>query len=251
LRPVKKKKRFKTAFILGAGLGKRLRPLTEKCPKPLLKIGERPIITYAMDHLLTIGVNRFIINIHHCADKYIETFPDKSWQGVPIVFSHEPVLLETAGGLKNIENLLHEDETIICYNGDVISDLPLQNLIEAHEKRKPEVTLVLRIQGSPLHVAINKKGEVCDIRHSLNKPGIQNCLFTGIYALETSFLNFIETGKVESIITVFLRRIVEKPGAIMGTIIDKGMWYDIGSIRAYESLYSIIAEKRYMHDSPK
>lgn len=251
MRPVKKKKRFKTAFILGAGLGKRLRPLTEKCPKPLLKIGGRPIITYAMDHLLTVGVNRFIINIHHCADKYIETFPDKSWQGVPIIFSHEPVLLETAGGLKNIESLLNEDETIICYNGDVISDLPLQDLIEAHEKRKPEVTLVLRTQGSPLHVAINKKGEVCDIRHSLNKPGNQNCLFTGIYALETSFLDFIETGKVESIITVFLRRIVEKPGAIIGTIIDKGMWYDIGSIRAYENLYSIIAEKRYMHDSPK
>ena len=101
-----KRRRFKTAFILGAGLGTRLRPLTEKCPKPLLKIGGRPIITYAMDHLMKVGVDRFIVNTHHASEIYLEAFPDRGWGGVPIIFRHEPVLLETAGGLKNIEDLL-------------------------------------------------------------------------------------------------------------------------------------------------
>ncbi|HLE19042.1 MAG TPA: sugar phosphate nucleotidyltransferase, partial [Syntrophales bacterium] len=62
----------KTAFILGAGLGVRLRPLTDTTPKPLLPVGGRPIITYAMEHLLTVGVERFIVNTHHLADVYLQ-----------------------------------------------------------------------------------------------------------------------------------------------------------------------------------
>ena len=67
-------RRFKTAFILGAGLGMRLRPLTEHCPKPLLAIGKRPVIAYAMDHLLSVGVDRFVINTHHRPEAYQEKF---------------------------------------------------------------------------------------------------------------------------------------------------------------------------------
>src|SRR5512136_1430280 len=143
-------RRLKTAFILGAGLGTRLRPLTDRCPKPLLEMGGRPIITYAMDHLRNAGVDHFIVNTHHCPKVYAERFPAGKWRGVPITFRHEPVLLDTAGGLKNIEDLLEEDEPIFCYNGDVITDLPLQRLRKAHEEMRPEVTLALRSSGSLL-----------------------------------------------------------------------------------------------------
>ncbi len=231
-----KKPRYKTALIFGAGLGMRLRPLTERCPKPLLEIAGRPIITYAMDHLRAAGVARFIVNTHHRPEVYLEKFPARQWRGAPIVFRHEPVLLETAGGLKNIEDLLEGEEAIFCYNGDVMTDLPLGPLLENHEKMRPEATLALRSRGPLLNVNINERGEICDLRHILGNPGIRSCLFTGIYVVETPFLRSLQKGKVESVVPALIRRIVDNPRSVRGVVIDDGEWHDIGSVEAYENL---------------
>lgn len=214
----------------------RLRPLTEHCPKPLLDIGGRPVLTYAMDHLLSIGIDRFIINTHHCPEVYGQKFPDGLWRGYPVLFRHEPLLLDTAGGLKNIEDLLADDQSILCYNGDVYADFPLLDLVRRHTQRQAEATLALRSHGPLLNVSLNAAGEVCDLRDTLHNPGIRSCLFTGIYALETSLLQHIEPSKPESIISIFLQRITQQPGSILGILADEGQWLDIGSIDAYTRL---------------
>jgi NDP-sugar pyrophosphorylase family protein len=189
-----------------------------------------------MDRLLKVGVNRFIVNTHHCPEIYDLYFPDREWRGMPVIFRYEPVLLDTGGGLKNIEDLLEEDEAILCYNGDVISDLPLERLLDGHEKKRPEVTLALRSSGALLNVNINERGEVCDLRNALGKAGIRSCQFTGIYVLETSFLQHLDAGKIESVIPVFVRRISDEPGSIMGLLIDEGTWHDVGSVEEYRAL---------------
>lgn len=228
--------RHKTAFILGAGLGTRLRPLTNTCPKPLLSVGGRPIITYAMDHLLTAGIERFIVNTHHCAGLYHKAFPDNHWRGIPIIFRYEPILLDTAGGLKNIEDLLENDDTIFVYNGDVIADMPLKELIETHMTKRKEVTLALRSSGFPLNVNMDEHGHVCDLRHTLGNKGVKYCLFTGIYMVKKCFLHRLRAGQIESVVSVFIDMIREKPGSIAGILIDEGLWNDIGSLEEYEKI---------------
>ncbi len=227
---------IKTAFILGAGLGTRLRPLTENTPKPLLEIRGRSIITYAMAHLRAVGIKRFIVNTHHCPEKYKEAFPDNSWQGVPIIFHHEPVLLDTAGGIKNIEDLIADDERIIVYNGDIITSMPLEPLIAGHFKLKTSVTLALRSSGPLLNVNVDKEGFVCDIRYILKNEGIKSCLFAGIYIVEKSFLKRLTAGKIESIVLPLVEMIKENPHSLGGIVIDDGCWYDVGSLDEYNRL---------------
>ena len=229
-------KQINTAFILGAGLGTRLRPLTENMPKPLLEIGGHPMITYAMAHLRAVGIKRFIINTHHCAEKYVEAFPEGNWQGTPITFRHEPVLLDTAGGIKNIEDLIAEDERIIVYNGDIIANMPIELLIRKHFELKTSVTLALRSTGPLLNVSVDKDGFVCDMRHILKNDGVKKCLFAGIYIVEKSFLKRLTTGKIESIVLPLVEMIKENPRSVGGVIIDDGGWYDVGTVAEYEKL---------------
>ena len=227
---------IRTAFILGAGLGTRLRPLTDNLPKPLLPVGGRPLITYAMDHCLTAGIERFIVNTHHCAAAYGRAFPGGHWRRAPILFSHEPILLDTAGGLKNIEELLDRDEAILVYNGDIFSDLPLSRLLAAHAAEGKEVTLALRNEGPLRNVALDQEGAICDLRGILGNPGVRRCLFTGISVVEKRLFRRLTPGIAASTIPVFAQMIRECPGSVGGVVIDEGVWMDIGDVETYDRI---------------
>jgi NDP-sugar pyrophosphorylase family protein len=116
---------IRTAFILGAGLGTRLRPLTEDCPKPLLPLGGRPIITYAMEHLRAAGVERFIVNTHHRAEAYARAFP----RGPAGPSRPVPPRAGAPGHRRRLEHRGPPDENdgmILVYTVYVVSDLPLE-----------------------------------------------------------------------------------------------------------------------------
>lgn len=227
---------IKTAFILGAGLGLRLRPLTEKTPKPLLPVGGRPIITYAMDHLIGAGIERFIVNTHHCPAAYQAAFPDWSYRQRPIIFRHEPVLLDTGGGLKNIEDLVEQDEAIMVYNGDIISNIDLGKLLEARERLGGEACLALRSAGHLLNVELGDDGAVCDMRGLLDRRGARRCQFTGIYTVERRFLRRLVKDRIESVVPAFVRLLEREPRGVTGIILDEGCWNDIGSVAEYEKV---------------
>ncbi|MBX7157807.1 MAG: nucleotidyltransferase family protein [Verrucomicrobiae bacterium] len=226
--------KVKTAFVLGAGLGTRLRPLTEQCPKPLLPMGGRPIVTYAFDHLKQLGIERIIVNTHHCAEKYQEIFPDNQWNGIPLVFVHEPILLETGGGIKNIVPYL-QNETLLVYNGDILADFDLRSLLDYHFSHQEEVTLALRSKDYPQHIGLDALGRVAAIRAAKGKPIVQWCLFTGIYLIAPRFLDRLKTGEKKSVIPAFEMMIEEGKGPA-GVICDQGRWCDVGSLQTYHAM---------------
>ena len=143
----------RTAFLLGAGLGTRLRPLTENCPKPLLPIGGRPMIAQAMDKLHAAGTRRFIINTHHCPEAWALVFPSGRYGDAEVKLVHEPVLLETGGGLANIAGLLGEDDKdLIVWNGDILSGCDIAAAYAHHRTNGGAATLdeqPVRLAPSP------------------------------------------------------------------------------------------------------
>ena len=137
---------IKQAFVLGAGLGTRLRPLTDDCPKPLLPIFQKPLVTFCLDHLIAAGVSRFVINTHHLPRQFDALFHTGSYGGRLVRLVHEPVLLETGGGIKNVERLLGS-EPFVVYSGDILTDMDLDALRQEHHRAGNDVTLALRKTG--------------------------------------------------------------------------------------------------------
>ena len=222
-----------TAFVLGAGLGTRLKSLTSRRPKPLIPVANRPLITYAFDHLLGAGVQRLVVNTHWRADAYARAFPEPEYRGASLAFREEtPEVLETAGGIWNVRDLLG-DSTFVVYNGDILSDLPLAPAMRAHLEHGHEVTMILRSSGGPLQVACDAaSGRVTDIGGRVDASAGPRFLFSGIYIVSPQFIARIPAATKISVVPIFCDMIRE--GAKLGGIvIDDGHWWDLGSREHY------------------
>lgn len=227
---------IKTAFIAGAGLGTRLRPLTDLRPKPLVPLFNQPLICRTFAALSAVGIERVVINTHHCASRYNDLLGLDAGQGrigkLDIECVHEPVLLETGGGIRNASPLFR-DESILVHNGDIFTTVDLAGLIEQHRSGSNEVTAHLRSHGGPLQISYDAITEnVCDLRGTLGRPGTQSCLFSGIYIVEPAFLARIPTNEIISVVPIFLEML--RDGVPVGGFLDdSGVWADIGNREAY------------------
>jgi NDP-sugar pyrophosphorylase family protein len=172
---------IKQAFVLGAGLGLRLRPMTEHMPKPLVPIFNKQLITFSLDHLRSLGVDSFVINTHRLPEEFHAVFGSGEYEGLPVKLAHEPDLLETGGGIKNAEPLLRADEPFITYSGDILTDIELQPLIDEHFAKGNDVTLGLREDGLSTDIALSD-GRVVDIAGKFGTE--RNLRFRGRGGLE-------------------------------------------------------------------
>ncbi|MFL6569770.1 MAG: sugar phosphate nucleotidyltransferase [Chthoniobacterales bacterium] len=229
------------AFVLGAGLGTRLRPLTEDLPKPLVPIFQKPLITFAFDHLIDAGCTSFVVNTHHQPERFAEAFPTGTYDGMRLQFRNEPVLLETGGGIANVEDLLG-NKPFIVYNADILSDLPLEPLIEEHARAGNMVTLALRSQTGPQHVAFDPATHrVLDIRNLAGSGVPDEFVFSGIYAVQPEFVKLLHHGEKRSVIPTFIE-MIRSGGKLGGAIIDEGHWWDVGTREAYLQLHRDLPE---------
>src|SRR5207247_8728198 len=114
-------KEITQAFVLAAGLGNRLRPLTDELPKPLIPIFQKPLITFALDHLIAAGVQSFVINTHRLPNLFHEFFSENAYDGHSVAIAHDPDLLETGGGIKTVEGILGK-EPFIANTGVILTD---------------------------------------------------------------------------------------------------------------------------------
>ena len=228
------------AFVLGAGLGTRLRPLTDELPKPLVPIFQKPLITFALDHLIQIGVQRFIINTHKLPETFSDFFEDSTYAGYSVKLVNEPVLLETGGGIKNVEADLG-NEPFITYSGDILTDVDLYPLIEEHFRSGNDVTLGLRNTGLAAAIAL-RDGSVIDISNRYGVPGEYD--FANVAVWSPKIFERIPRAKKISFIPV-IGDWIGAGGKIGGVVLNEGAWFNIGSRAEYLAVHRTIIRDRW------
>jgi len=227
--------RIAQAFVLGAGLGKRLRPLTDDLPKPLIPIFQKALITFALDHLIDAGVERFVINTHKQAQLFESSFRDKQYEGHSVILVHEPDLLETGGGIKNAERCLGSGP-FLTYSGDILTDINLQPLIDEHFRRGNDVTLALRETGLGSDVALSDH-RVVDIANRYGARG--NLDFANVAVWNSTVFSRIPSQQKISFIPI-VTDWIGKGGKIGGLVMNDGKWFNIGSRAQYLDVHRAI-----------
>jgi mannose-1-phosphate guanylyltransferase len=228
------------AFVLGAGLGTRLRPLTDDLPKPLVPIFQKPLITFALDHLIDAGVKKFFVNTHRQPERFAEYFPGSVYRNCPIEFRYEPLLLETGGGMKNIEDSLGT-KPFIAYSGDILTDVNLAPLIDEHFRRKNDVTLALRDTGLGNGVVV-RGGQVVAIRNKSEPAG--NYDYANISIWSAEIFNRIPPATKISFIPILMDWIRDG-GRIGGVVLDEKKWFNIGARTDYLEIHRTILNEHW------
>lgn len=246
--------RVTQAFLLGAGLGTRLQPLTSRLPKPLVPLFHRPLAEWALAACRGVGIRRIAINTHHlpeCWEQVGEPMPAPGWVGANGVLAqarrwqdcelslfHEPVLLETGGGIRNIADWIG-DQPFLVHNGDVFSTMPLDRLLDAHQRSGLPVTLALRSTGEARFVAVDPTGSRCvDIRHRLERaPGTH--VFTGIYCANRELIDRLPAGRPEPVLPTLIE--LAREDRLGAVVIDEGEWLDLGDFDAYLAAHHHLA----------
>ena len=223
------------AFVLAAGLGTRLRPLTDDLPKPLIPIFQKPLITFALDHLIGAGMNKFIINTHRLPESFQEFFSQSDYAGRSVTVIHEPELLDTGGGIKNAERDLGS-EPFLTYSGDILTDMDLQPLIDEHFRRGNDVTLALRETRFAPGVAFRDRC-VVDISSKYGIAG--NYDFANIAVWNREIFRRIPPRRKISFIPI-IADWIGQGGKIGGLVMNDGKWFNIGSRADYLEVHRTI-----------
>jgi NDP-sugar pyrophosphorylase family protein len=230
------------AMVLAAGLGTRLRPLTNDRPKALVELGGRTLLEITLTRLASFGVSEVVINVHHFADLVIQYLNSKDNFGLHLEISREELLLDTGGGLKKaswffLQDPARLDEPFVLHNVDVVSTIDFQRMLGFHNENRALATLAVQERESSRYLLFDEQGELCGRRIGRDQepelvratPNLQAMAFSGIHIISPRLLaKMTETG-VFSIITTYLR-LAGQGEKILAFRADEYYWRDLGKV---------------------
>jgi NDP-sugar pyrophosphorylase family protein/aminoglycoside/choline kinase family phosphotransferase len=239
------------AFILAAGYGERLRPITDHIPKPLLPILGRPVIELVLEKLSRLPVKFFGINIHHKSEMLMQWAASSPYRGEIELFQ-EKAILGTGGGLNNAREFLKRS-TFIVHNADILSDISLERLVEEHFSSENILTLAVHDYEKFNNLWTDSAGNLRNVGKSETEGSSRLCkmAFTGIAVYSPDFLGFLPEGN-SSVVEGWRKAL--STGRKIGTVDFSGCsWSDIGTPESYSSAVFEALQKEgetlYVHPS--
>jgi len=229
------------AMVLAAGLGTRLRPLTNDRPKALVEIGGRTLLEITLTRLASFGVHEVIVNVHHFADLVVQYLRANSNFGLEMEISREEVLLDTGGGLKKagwffLQDPARMDEPFLLHNVDVISTIDLHALLKVHQGKNALASLAVHQRESSRQLLFSPEGELAgrwingeDPEFVRPTPNLQAFAFSGIHAVSPRLLPKMTEEGVFSIIETYLR-LAKQGEKVLAFPADEYSWRDLGRL---------------------
>jgi N-acetyl-alpha-D-muramate 1-phosphate uridylyltransferase len=235
----------KSAMVLAAGLGTRLRPVTDKLPKPLVEISGRSLIDHAIDRLASAGVEQVIVNLHYKGDMIAARLAKRDHPS--IILSREETLLETGGGVKHA--LAQLGDSFFVVNGDILwldGFVPaLTRLAQAFNPKKMDAVLLLkRTVGATGYDGMGDYFlDPLGVPRRRDEREVAPFIFAGVQILHRRLFEGIE----DSVFS--LKRLYDRAedAGRLGTIVHDGMWFHIGTPEGLEATRARFAELRAEH----
>jgi mannose-1-phosphate guanylyltransferase len=226
------------AMILAAGLGTRLRPLTDDRPKALVEVAGHTLLEITLRRLRQFGVREVIVNVHHFADMVVDYLKKNDNFGMRIEISREEVLLDTGGGLKKAAWFFREDasdEPFVLHNVDVLSTIDFHRMVEFHKQNQALATLAVRDRETSRYLLFDEKNQLCGRRAGRDgvpemvRPSRQThaLAFSGVHIISPRLLALMTESGIFSIITSYLR-LAGLGEKILGYKTDEYYWRDLG-----------------------
>jgi NDP-sugar pyrophosphorylase family protein len=228
------------AMILAAGLGTRLRPLTNDRPKALVEIAGHTLLEIALRRLGSVGVRDVIVNVHHFADMVADYLKKNGNFGMRVEISREDVLLDTGGGLKKaawffLENSSHVDEPFLLHNVDVLSTIDLKRMVQFHRENQALATLAVQDRETSRYLLFDEQNQLCGrragrdgapelIRHTSQ---VRPLAFSGVHVISPRLLPLMTEDGAFSIITSYVR-LASQGEKILAFRADDYYWRDLG-----------------------
>ena len=227
------------AMILAAGLGTRLRPLTDDRPKALVEITGRTLLEITLSRLRAFGVREVIINVHHRAEMIVEYLKKNANFGIEIEVSREEILLDTGGGLKKAAYFFLGDSSetpFILHNVDVISTIDLGKMVRSHTESHALATLAVQDREASRYLLFDQDLQLCGRRGAGDSKAelvrspekVQDLAFSGIHVISPRFLAMMVEEGVFSIIRTYLRLAGDRE-KILAFRADEYYWRDLGT----------------------
>ncbi|MBI2684559.1 MAG: NDP-sugar synthase [Actinobacteria bacterium] len=242
------------AVILVGGEGRRLRPLTDRRPKPMLTLVDRPFIQHQLDHLKRFGIRDVVFSCGYLPEAIRTAFGDGSDLGMRLAYVVDPVPLGTAGAIRNADGHLG-DETVLVLNGDILTDLDLDALVAAHRASAAEATVALTPVEDPSAFGLVRLRDDRSVDAFLEKPRREDLrpgepffINAGTYVLEPSALARIPPGVATSIERVTFPAIAGE-GGLFGFPSD-AYWRDIGTHGSYLAAHHDVLDGSAVTDAP-
>ncbi len=240
------------AMILAAGMGTRLRPLTDTTPKALIPVNGKPLLQHVIEKLKALGIVEIIVNVHHLAEQVVRFIEENHSFGIRVEISHEDTILDTGGGLQKAAWFFDDGQPFLLHNVDILTNVNIPEMLAWHKQKQALVTLAVRKRQTSRYFLFDRQNRLCgweslkDNEKKIIVPqdgDLQRFSFMGVHLISPHLFSLLKTKGAFSIVPAYLE-LAGQGEKIFGYPANHCKWMDVGRPETLKQASGFLTNQR-------